>query len=139
MAEYEDVCGARWPVMITVQTIRDVKKKTGYDLMEFIDGGLFEKLVNRPVDLCAVLEVVTGADEQGTQSQLAQGLGGDAIERAFDALVTALVDFFPRHLRTPLAEAVEKYKTTAAMAGEAAAERIRRMRSDDLLRAAPGI
>jgi len=114
MAQFIDSAGTSWPLSVTVGTVRRVKQALDIDLLAIADGDqrtgsksdrLLARLFTDPMLLADVLYVVcqeTCAERQVTDEQFGGLLGGDAIAEATDALLEALVDFFPPAKREAL-------------------------------------
>jgi len=125
MKVFKDNKGRPWTIDITVGTIKRVKDLLGINLIDAVSSDLLEKLKSDPVLLCDILYAICKpeADKQGiTDIEFGEGLAGDAIEHATEALIEDLVNFFPSRQRTMLQSALakidkaEKQMMDAAMA-----------------------
>lgn len=102
---WTDGRGRDWSTAVTVNTVRRVKQLTGVDLLEVFDGKLMAQLAIDPVLLANVLYAVSKpqADERGvSDEEFGELLAGESIERATEALVQGIIDFFPPARRSVL-------------------------------------
>ena len=127
MATFTDAKDREWAVEVTVGTIKRVRSLIDVDLLDLSDGSnMITRLAIDPILLCNVLFVVCKpqADEAGvTDEQFGEALFGDALEAATNAMLEALVSFFPPRQRPALMRALEKMQELTEM-GVAAAEKI---------------
>jgi hypothetical protein len=105
-----DSAGRTWPIEITVQTVRDLRKALDVDLLSIIDADstLMERLSTDPVLLADVLYVTCRRDCQQasvSDEEFGRALGGDAIDHATSAFLEAVERFF----RNPRQAAMAKY------------------------------
>jgi hypothetical protein len=98
-------------VSITVDTIRRVRTLLGKDLLSIIDGDLYPQVVSDPVILVDLLFAICKpqADQLGVSDEVfGAGFSGEVLDRATEAFVEALVDFFPPKRASLLRAMVEK-------------------------------
>ncbi len=101
MATFKDMIGQEWAVTLTVGEIRRVKRSPlTLDLFRLFDDNFrpFGELTADPSRLCDLLFVLVEpqAVEHGvTDEQFGARMGGDALFAGANALLEALVDFFP--------------------------------------------
>lgn len=104
MATYTDRNQNEWPVEVVTSTIEKVRKRVKdtedkpVDLLECVTGTLTGRLLNDPVLLTKVIWVIIEdyAKTKGlTYDQFAAAHRGEVFDKAFDALMAALADFFP--------------------------------------------
>ena len=98
MAEFEDRNGRRWRLSLDVQTLREVKKGTGYDLARMFTRKGLQTLADDPGLLVDVLWVLV-QDQRPSDMEpvaFARLFDGDALESATAAIVDAGIDFLPR-------------------------------------------
>jgi len=117
MASFTDSKSKDWNVAISVEDVRQVRAVCGVNLYEAIDGNLFAKLAGDPVALVDVLYVVckSQADSRGINAEeFGRALAGDSIEKASDALIEAIIDFFPKARREVLRQIAAKLATVQA-------------------------
>jgi len=99
MAKFKDTEGREWLISINVSTIKAVKEKAGVELLDVgSESGGLAKLYTDPIMLAGV--VYTLCEEQAknrnlTPEQFGQGLAGDVITNAYEAITEELVNFFP--------------------------------------------
>ena len=102
MRTFKDSEGREWLVSVTVDAVKRVRGTLDVDLLEAASGDVFMRLASDPILLCDVLYVVCKpqADErQISDENFGRSLNGDVIERATDALLEDLIDFFPQGRR----------------------------------------
>jgi len=120
MARFTDDKGRVWRVAIDVGAAKRVKARTDADLLKAIeDGGLLRQLGEDPVLLVDVLYALClpQAERDGIdEDAFVEGLVGDAIESAADALVEGLVDFFPQRRAALLRAIFAKTERAADLA-----------------------
>lgn len=112
-----------WVIEINVTTLKRIRDLAGVDLLEAIEGDVLERLIRRPDELAAVLYAACqpAADTAGvTPENFGEGLAGDAIDAATEALLADLVAFFPRARRAVIDKAVAKVRHLEAMTYNAA-------------------
>jgi hypothetical protein len=116
--QFKDSHGRAWLVQVTVGTVSDVRAALGVDLVD-VGGEIFQRLQNDPILLCDVLYLVCKeqADAQAISDvDFGRAMGGDAIDEATDALLEALINFFPRSRRDAIRAAWARVRTLDAMA-----------------------
>ena len=115
MATFEDSKGRQWVVHCDVGTIARVRRETGCDLAKLLASKeALQELADDPVRLVEVIwSVIEPQAETRSVSpeDFGSSLVGDAIERATDALVEAIIDFFPKRRGNLLRQLVEKTKS----------------------------
>jgi hypothetical protein len=90
---------------------------TKFDLLDLSDGRAIERLIDDPIALCDVLYVLCrdqATERSVTDEKFGEGLAGDALDNATEALLTELVNFFPPRKRTILAKALATVKAVQA-------------------------
>lgn len=114
---FTDSRGRSWPVTININTVRRVKSACGIDLLNLVtlsaDGVATDLLDRLACDTYLLVDVLfelvrPEATANGiTAEDFAEALDGDALEDATNALLEAVIDFFPgakrRALRAMLA------------------------------------
>jgi len=112
MKTFKDTTDRTWNIMINVSAIKQVRSALDVDLLGIIEGSkVLEKLIDDPVTLCDVLYVLIKpqADaQQVTDEEFGAALGGDVLEKAVEALLGELIDFFPQAKRAALRRLLEK-------------------------------
>ncbi len=124
MPAFKDAAGREWLVKLDGPKIRDVRKEVGIDLAA-VDGSAAEKLRDDPVLLVDSLWVICRSQAQTagvTSQQFGEGLVGDPIETATDALIEAINDFFPSRRREAMKTLTAKMKETREAGMEDALE-----------------
>lgn len=101
MAKFTDSKGTSWRLDLNVGLLEDAKKETGIDLDSITDdanklAGLIlsnpRKLVEFLYVLCEEQIVESGLDAK----EFGRRFNRETLDRAGDALVEAIVDFYPR-------------------------------------------
>ena len=99
-----------YQITLDAPTIRTVRTECHVDLAD-ADGKAFDKLADDPCLLVDVLWVLCRKQAQTagiTDEQFGASLVGDAIERATEGLLAAIMDFFPKRRRELLAAMANK-------------------------------
>lgn len=119
MKVFRDANGRDWSIAVTIETVRRVRSVCDVDLLDAVNGKLFERLIEDPVLFCDVLYVICApeAERNGiTSEQFGAAMAGDAIDSATNAFLGALVDFFPAAKRQLLEKALRKLDQVQEMA-----------------------
>jgi hypothetical protein len=99
LPSFADSRGERWTVDVNVAAIKQAKKALEFDLLDAIGKPeQFQRLYTDPLLLCDLLYCLCQeqAQERGiSDEQFGARLAGESIERATDALVAGIADFFP--------------------------------------------
>ncbi len=128
MKPFKDRESTEWKVDINIDTIKSVRDLLKVDLLLIgEDPALHNQLSTNPVFLVDLLYVV--CKEQAEEREVddrafGRRMKGDAIEDAADALISELVDFFPKGKRTALQKAIEKATAVQTLAMERAVREI---------------
>lgn len=128
MASFTDLEERDWRVHITVGTIKRVKQLLDIDLMDAVNNDLTTRLINDPSLLVDVIHAVCkpqADDLKITAMDFAEAIAGDVLGDATDAVLTALIDFFPPTRREVLRTAVERHQQLEAKTMTMAIERIK--------------
>lgn len=131
---FKDSADREWQVDITVNTIKRVRELTEIDLAS-LDHALLKDILTDPIDLCNVLYAIVKpqADAQDvTPENFGEALVGNAIERATDALLEALVNFFPDSRSRVLKAALAKVKELDKKIQDLQMERIELLDAESL-------
>jgi hypothetical protein len=96
---FTDNQGRTWPVEITVQTVKDLRRTLDFDLYTVIepDSEMLRRLATDAVFLCDVLYVTCQRECQTREvsdEDFGRALHGDAIASATDAFLDAVEAFF---------------------------------------------
>lgn len=115
---FTDLTGRTWVLKLTVGTLMRVKTECGVDLLKLIEpeSPVFDQL--RDVyTLTGVLWVVLDQAAKGelTIDQFAEALAGDVLGDAVEALLGALVNFFPDARRRQVLRSY--WETTKSLEG----------------------
>lgn len=112
MRTFKDSTGREWTIDVTVGAVKRVRELTQVDLFSiFTQAG--SAVFNDPVKLVDVLYALCRdqAEKMAVSDlQFGESLVGDSIEAAADAMVDAVVDFFPERRRDLHRRMVDKSK-----------------------------
>jgi len=134
-ATFTDHENSSWSCTITINDVKRLRELVGLDVMTAVEGKLFESLAD-PVLLCDALNVVcmSQIERRGlTNEQFGLLLLGDTIERAANAFVEGVIDFFPSQRRQILTTLWEKQVAAEKKLMGAALIRIRSPQVDSLI------
>lgn len=101
MASFKDADSREWKLRLTVGLLGDVRRDAGIDLGAAIKSpkDLAAILYADPADLVKVLWVLVefqAKEANVSPEEFGHAFDGSAIERAGEALLEAVADFFPR-------------------------------------------
>lgn len=129
---FQDKTGREWEISITVEAVKRVRSMCAINLLDAIritdkdvNADLITQLAEDPVLLVDVLWALcrTQAESRGVKPEdFGEAMDGETVEKATDALLQDLCDFFPaakrRFLRTVLASAsrIKQQSEAAAQA-----------------------
>jgi hypothetical protein len=113
-----------WVVRLNVQLLTEIEERTGVSVDRLLDPATKEmaKLAD-PRQLVRVLWVFVEvqAGKLGVSpEQFGRAIGGDALEAGFDALLDAIVNFFPARQRGALTALTGKIHEVADLAAKEA-------------------
>jgi len=136
MKQFTDDAGTTWNVSVTVSSIKRVRDVLNVDILDTVNGGLTDKLIDDPILLCDVLYVLCSqqAEKDGvSDEQFGERMAGDVIERATSAFLEALVEFFPLAKRRVLEASIQKNELATKKLLENAEALIASKELDELL------
>lgn len=114
MATFKDNAGKEWTVELDRNLIVGVRNTfDGLDLLS-IDGAAYQRLRADPILLVDTIWLICEqqAKEQGVSSEdFGRSLAGDAISDATAALLAAILEYSPKHVREPLQQMMAKFDT----------------------------
>lgn len=128
MATFVDEAGRSWSIRIDVSAIRKVRTKRGVDLAKVM--GSQEELQKLLDDPCLWVDVLWDLVEEQAETQgvdpeaFAHGLIGDSFEAANNALIEAIIDFFPSSRREILRRLLNKVKEMETLSLENMSQQI---------------
>lgn len=128
MATFVDETGRSWSIRIDVSAIRKVRTKRGVDLAKVM--GSQEELQKLLDDPCLWVDVLWDLIEEQAETQgvipeaFAHALIGDSFEAANNALIEAIIDFFPSSRREILRRLLSKVKEMEALSLENMSQQI---------------
>lgn len=139
MTTFVDTAGRTWTVRVDVAAIKRVRSVAGVDLYGLVDdrfAGL-GRLLGDPVPLVDVLYVLCrdAAERAGvTDEDFGRAMAGDVIERAANAFVEALIDFFPDpRVRAGLRRVIEAGRTVRTRLIDRMTDETKRIDVDSLV------
>lgn len=111
MATFTDGTGKEWTVKMTVGSAARVKDRTGVDLLAVLDpqAKVLEQLASDPLLLYRVILAITDAPDS-----LGDHLDEEALEKAGEALIDGVLDFFPPWKADPLRKVIGKARRELA-------------------------
>jgi len=109
---FRDARDREWTVEVTVATVERVLAEADVDMLDTGDENVFLQMTTQPVRIVHVLYAVLKPQMEAkglSCEEFADGMKGDAIARASEALTEEWLDFFPdpaerRALRTAMAK-----------------------------------
>lgn len=100
---FTDTAGRTWQIEITVGAAKRIRSLAGVDVMGILDpsSGVLDRLADPVALVDAIFAAIKpAADELGvTDEEFAEAIGGDVLADAAEAMVEAVIDFFP-HARS---------------------------------------
>ncbi|MCA9072402.1 MAG: hypothetical protein KDA84_25935 [Planctomycetaceae bacterium] len=98
MAIFTDINGREWLVNITIGTMQRIKNRLAFDLLNLDEDSLHRLNVD-PMLLCDVIWMTVqeeAKEENISATAFARSLAGDVFDVCAEALVNALIEFFPK-------------------------------------------
>lgn len=108
--KFTDEQGREWLLEISVFTIGKVRKDTGLDLMKLLTTDLCNGLSRDPCQMVAVLYSIVEAEAEHrnvSPEDFGRGLKGDAIDKAYRALLEGLLPYVRPAQRAALRKAFD--------------------------------
>lgn len=98
--QFKDLKDRNWVVRITVGTMKRVRDELAIDLNDALDPskGVIDKLAEDPITMLDVVYLCCEKqlkEKDVSAEDLSEAIGGETIAQASEALLGALVDFFP--------------------------------------------
>ena len=141
MHTFRDENGRQWTLAVNVASVRRVRSLAGIDLPGLFGDEMkpLAALLSDPcklVDVLWVLAAKQAAAAGVTEESFAEGLLGDSLQAATEALLEELVDFFPdRARREALREVLTKGKEIGARLAARAGETVRSLNPEEIAEA----
>lgn len=99
MPKFKDLKDREWSIDVNVAIIKKVRALIEVDLLAVLDKELLEKMRKDPIFLVAVLWAVCTCNPNNTHSVTEEDFGaamaGDVIDNATQALLDAIISFYP--------------------------------------------
>ena len=136
MKTFVDNMGKTWTVTVNVGTIKRVKDLLGINLVQAITGDLIEKVEN---DICLFVDILYVVCKQQAQAnnisdeKFGELLGGDSLEKATEAFLDQLIDFFPEAKRNLYRKAWSKTKQAEVLAVQKLEKKLQAMDLEQML------
>lgn len=110
MRQFSDKDGRKWSVAIDTATIKRVRNLTDFDLLKIVEdeGKPLYELRDNVVLLVDVVYAICKPEADSaniSDEAFGRAMGGDALEHAWDAVITEMIAFFPTGRRRILARA----------------------------------
>ena len=134
MKTFTDNSDRTWTIHVHVESIKRVRSLCNVDLLKVVEGTLLMELANDPILLCEVLYALCHEEAKAksvSDVDFGKAMAGDAIERATEALLREIFDFFPPAKRDVLLRLEEKHKQMQQKMVEVA---IKRLESPELMK-----
>ena len=115
---FTDTTGHEFCCSVTAGTVIEFRKRLDVNLNSIIDGDLLDRM-GTDIELFVNmlwLSVKASAPAGMTDVQFAEVLGGDVLEAARDALLEAIISFFPALARGPLQKMRDKGRQVQILA-----------------------
>jgi hypothetical protein len=115
---FKDTSGHEFCCSVTAGTVIEYRKRLDVNLNSLIDGNLLDRMAT-DIELFVNmlwLSVKASAPEGMDDAAFAEVLGGDVLESARDALLEAIISFFPALARGPLQKMRDKGKAVQVLA-----------------------
>ena len=138
MKTFADNAARTWAINVSVSAVKRVRDMLGVNLLEIADmkSGMLDRLVTDPCLLCDILFclVQPEAEAKGISDEdFGRALAGDALDQATDALLSEVVDFFPKGRRTVLRKILDKLAALQQKAVVTAMTRLEDPETDRIL------
>lgn len=129
MATFTDDDKRVWSLRLSVQLLTEIEERTGVSVDKLLDPAAKEmqKLAD-PRILVRVLWVFVQEQAERAKvspEQFGRALGGDSLEAAFNALLDAIVGFYPARQRAALTALTGKINEVAALKATEAEQAIK--------------
>ena len=134
MKTFTDNSDRTWTIHVHVESMKRVRSVCNVDLLKVVEGTLLVELANDPILLCEVLYALCHEEAKAksvSDVDFGKAMAGDAIERATEALLREIFDFFPPAKRDVLLRLEEKHKQMQQKMVEVA---IKRLESPELMK-----
>ena len=105
MRTFKDNQDREWNLAINVDAVKRVRSLLNVDLLDVTDGKLLERIASDEVlmvDLVYVLLKPEADAREITDEDFGRAMAGDAIDRAYEAFLEELTDFFRNPARREL-------------------------------------
>ena len=127
MKTFTDNSDRTWTIHVHVESIKRVRSLCNVDLLKVVEGTLLMELANDPILLCEVLYALCHEEAKAknvSDVDFGKAMAGDAIERATEALLREIFDFFPPAKRDVLLKLEEKHRQMQQKMVEVATKRL---------------
>lgn len=107
---FRDSEGREWRLKLSIAVAQAIRDELGVDFGDLDEGRLFLRLGSNPYQLAQVLWMLCEKQcdrEEVSPAEFAEGLDGDSIDAALEALIEATVLFTRRPMRAALRKLVE--------------------------------
>ena len=129
MAKFKDAEKRSWSLKVTVGSLKKVKEDTDIDLGFIVSGKLqkLQDILEDPFSLAAVLYSL--CEDQAEEREISPDdfagmLFGETFEKAVEALIDSIVDFYPRQKSQVLRDALAKERAKQEQDMEKALEEL---------------
>ena len=136
MASFTDKSGKAWRLDLTVATIKRVRSLTDVDLLDDNYGEVLVDLGRDVIKLVDVLFAIVqpqATEADITDEQFGEALFGDAIDKATEAFIDSVIEFFPSEKKRQALRVMWSNVRSAINEGEA--ELLKVVESEEMTRA----
>ena len=127
--QFKDLKGHTWTILITVATFTMLKEQHNVDISQIFESenNWISELLRQddPTKLPLMLRDILDSQVQTaglSDQEFFEGLCGDTLSTATDALIQAIVNFTPVHKRKPLQLIVDNLNSSLAKASQKVVE-----------------
>jgi hypothetical protein len=128
MAQFTDAQGRHWTLEINTTVLKQVQAALGLDLGKLaVAGTLYPTLADDPILLASLLAELCREEIEARRlspEAFGRGLAGDPIDDAVQAVMEALLDFFPKGRRRVAQAAVETARQLETQAMDSAVDEL---------------
>lgn len=144
MSSFIDTAGRRWAVEVNTVTAKRVRKTLNVDVLRLFDDQMkpLGELLSNPIDFVDVLYVLCQeeADRRDVSDEdFGRSLGGGTLDKAADAFLEALADFFPPERGKALRTAFNKVRKASLILTEQAQKRLDELSPEELAKLLGGL
>lgn len=133
---FRDSSGREFVCVVNLSTVIELKRRHGINVNDIGQGDLLARIANDPELLVNMLWTCCEGSAKSLgfdEIQFAQSLGGDSLENAVDAMLDAIILFFPPLKRGAMMKLIEKGRLVQRLASERAMTAIEALTPEQIL------